>query len=482
VIAGETLATISETSLPAYNILAQADLINYEKQLEILMTSPLQQAEALKAVEEAEKALQDAVHPELAQAQALAAVAAAEADLDKAQTQLAIITKSTPQSAVDQAFANMLLAENKLSKTLDSIEKIERQRVRLGASQLPSKFRKEIAKGLNKALEGLEFQRAQDQLSYNRAMSKYESLLEPPDPIDLAVAEAAVFAAQAQLDNANLQYERIANGLSPADIAVLEARLADAQREYERVKDAPPVEDIAVLEAKIAASQATIDQTKITAPFSGTITRVDTQPGDQVSPGSLAFRIDDLSAMLVIINVSEIDINQVQPGQRVVLTFDAILAKEYDGRVVEVASVGTESQGVTNFQVTIELNDADQDIRPEMTSTVDIVTSEVDDVLLVPNRAIRLLEGNRVVYILTESPEKLAAELGEISENMPFLMAGQSLNNAVEPIPVTLGASSSLYSEVISSDLKEGDLVLLNPPADGIVPSRNSAVNVQTNP
>ena len=154
------------------------------------------------------------------------------------------------------------------------------------------------------------------QLAYNRAVNKYENLLEPPDPLDLAVAEAAVFAAQAQLDDANLQYERIEDGSSPADIAVLEARLADRKREYERVKDAPPAEDIAVLEAKIAASQAAIDQTEITAPFSGTITRVDIQPGDLVSPGTRAFRLDDTSTLLVDINVSEIDINLVQPGSK----------------------------------------------------------------------------------------------------------------------------------------------------------------------
>ena len=94
VAAGETLATISETSLPAYIILAQADLVKNEKELGTLMTSSIKQAEALKAVEDAENALQDAFHPALAQAQTLTAVAAAEADLDAAQTQLTIITKS----------------------------------------------------------------------------------------------------------------------------------------------------------------------------------------------------------------------------------------------------------------------------------------------------------------------------------------------------------------------------------------------------
>ncbi len=482
IAAGETLATISETSLPPYIILAQAELVNYEKELETLMTSSLQQAEALKAVEDAENALQDARHPALAQAQALAAVAAAEADQDAAQTQLAIITKSVSQNAIDQAYANMLLAENKLNKTLDSIEKLERQRVKLGATRMPSAFRKEIAKGLNKGLEGLEFQRSQNQLAYDRAVNKYENLLEPPEPLDLAVAEAAVFAAQAQLDNVQLQYDRIADGYSSADIAVLEARLADSQREYERVKDTPPIEDIAILEANIAASQAAIDQTKITAPFSGTITRVDIQSGDQVSPGTPAFQLDDISTMLVDINVSEIDINLVQPGQSVVLTFDAILAKEYHGTVVEVATVGTETQGVTSFQVTVELVDADEEVRPEMTSAVDIITSEVDNVLLVPNRAIRLLDGERVIYILTESPKKLADALNRNSDGLPIFRAEQSPLNAIEPIPVTLGASSALYSEVISSDLKEGDLVVLNPPADSIPRTGDRAITVEINP
>jgi HlyD family secretion protein len=478
---GETLATISKTSLPANIIMAQADLVDYEKELETLMTSSLQQAEALKAVEDAEKALQDAQHPELVQAQALAAIAIAEADLDKAQKQFAIITKPPSQSVIDQAFANKLLAENKLNKTLDTIEKIKRQRFKLFATRMPAEIRKEIAKGLNKALEGLEIQRTQDQLAYNRSVSKYENLLKPPDPLDLVVAEAAVFAAQAQLDSARQEYDRIEDGFSPADIAVLQARLADSQREYERVKDSPPAEDIAILEAKISASQAAIDQTEITAPFSGTITRIDIQPGDQVSPGTPAFRIDDISSFLVDIQVTEIDINLVQPGQNVVVTFDAILAKEYHGTVIEVAPVGTETQGVTNFQVTVKLSDADEDVRPGMTSAVDIVTSEVEDVLLVPNRAIRLLDGERVIYILTDSPKNLTDALNRNTDGLPLFKA-DSFVNAIVPVPITLGASSALYSEVIFGDLKEGDLVVLNPPTDILARNQMDGIAVEINP
>jgi HlyD family secretion protein len=149
---------------------------------------------------------------------------------------------------------------------------------------------------------------------------------------------------------------------------------------------------------------------------------------------------------------------------------------------VEVAAVGTETQGVTNFPVTVELLDADEAVRPEMTAAVDIVTSEVDDVLLIPNRAIRLLDGERVIYVLTESPEKLTQQLKSESQRLPIFKAGDSPLNAIIPIPVTLGSSSSLYSEVLSGDLEEGDLVVLNPPADGSSGAGESAVRIEIQP
>ena len=462
--AGDSLANLADTSLPSYIILAQADLVNTQNQLDTLLNSSLQQAEALKAVEEAEQALDDALNPGVAQAQAQAAIATAQADLDTAETQLAILKNPVSQAAIDQAYANMLLAENKLNKTLDSIEKIERDRTKLGTTPMPAEMRREFMKGLNKALEGLNFSRTQDQLAYDRANNKYEGLLEPPDPQDVALAEAAVFAAQAQLDDANLQYNRIKDGASPADIAVLEAQLADAQREYARVQNGAPQEDVTILETQIAATQATLQQTQILAPFAGTITLAQSQPGDLVSAGTLAFRLDDLSSMLVDLNVSEIDIPLVQPGQQVIATFDAILAKEYHGQVVSVAPVGDTVNGITSFTVTVELSDADAEVRSGMTSAVSIITSAVDDVLMVPNRAIRLLDGERVVYVLRDSVN------GTPEGRLP-IGGGSAPLNSIEPIPVTLGASSDLYSEVLSGDLSVGDKVILNPPSDGLTGS-----------
>jgi HlyD family secretion protein len=140
----------------------------------------------------------------------------------------------------------------------------------------------------------------------------------------------------------------------------------------------------------------------------------------------------------VDVRVSEVDINRVAIGQPVLMTFDAVLGREYNGQVTKIASLGSATQGVVEFIVTVEVVDADESVRPGMTAAVSIVVEELNNVLLVPNRAVRVLDGNRVVYLLR--------------------------NSELTPVRVTLGASSDLESEVVDGDLKSGDVVVLNPP------------------
>ncbi len=162
--------------------------------------------------------------------------------------------------------------------------------------------------------------------------------------------------------------------------------------------------------------------------------------GDQVSPGTAGFRVDDLSHLLVDVQVSEVDINSVTVDQPAVVTFDAVLGRDYHGKVVDVSRVGTSVQSVVNFNVTVELTDPDADVKPGMTASVTITIQSLENVLLVPNQGVHLVNGQRVVYILRN---------------------GQLLE-----IPVTLGASDDTMSEVTSGDLSAGDVLVLNPPAN----------------
>ena len=223
------------------------------------------------------------------------------------------------------------------------------------------------------------------------------------------------------------------------DLALKKAKLDDAQRTFDRLKDGANSTDIAAAEARVAAAQATLNMARISAPFAGTVTQAEPAPGDQVTAGAIAFRVDDLSHFLVDVEISEVDINNVFVGQQVSLSFDAILGQAYTGKVVEVGQAGNTIQGVVSFTVTIELTNADEKVRPGMTAGVNIVVTELKDVILIPNRAVRVVNTKRVVYVLRD---------------------GQPVQ-----VEIRLGPSSDSYSALADGALKEGDLIILNPPA-----------------
>lgn len=421
VSAGDVLASLQSTSLPQQVILAQAELVEAQRALEKLLNSDLQRATAFKAVEDARRALEDARDSGLSEAEAQKAVADAQKAVQEAERRLRNAQSPAGQSYIDEAEAQVVLARDVLERAQE-------------------KFRPYADKpedNLTRARLQTELAAAQQQ--YDAAVRYLNSLKGTTNDTDRAVLEADLEAARAQLSAAEREYERVRSGAADADIALLEAQLADAEREYERLKDGAAEEDILAAQARVDAAQATLNQARLIAPFDAVVTDVKSMVGDQVTPGTVGIRLDDLSRLLLDVQVSEVDVNFIQVGQDVSLSFDAILDREYQGKVVEVALVGTSTQGVVDFTVTVELTDPDESVRPGMTAAVNIITRQLEDVLLVPNRAVRIMDGKRVVYTLE--------------------------NGTLTPVTVTLGASSELESQILDGDLAEGDLVVTNPPA-----------------
>jgi HlyD family secretion protein len=367
ITAGQTLAKLTQSSLPQSIILAQSDLITTQRQLDDLQNSHTAAEQALQNLNTTQQAVYDAQHALVRFDQK-----AYKDDLDRAQKD--VVDK---KDSLDQA-----------QKDFDPYKNWD-----------PS----------------------------NTTRKTYEQrLTDARIAYDEAVRKVNIFELQHQTAQANLD--------------ATNAALADAQRSYNRVKDGPNPDDIKVLQNRIAAAQATVDLAKLTAPFAGTITRVDIKPGDQVTPASIAFRLDNLGRLLVDVQVSEVDINSIQVNQPVSLSFDAILNKQYKGMINQVASVGTLLQGVVEFNVTVELTDADTNVKPGMTAAVNIVVNQIADTLLVPNRAVRVVNGQRVVYVLS--------------------------NGQLHEVNVTLGASSDSQSQVTDGNLQVGDQIVLNPPQD----------------
>jgi len=265
----------------------------------------------------------------------------------------------------------------------------------------------------------------------------------PTDSLKKAQGQSTLAAAQQKLSQDVANYNALSAPATTQDIAladaavtVAQAQLKDAQTQWDKVKNGASADDVNAAQAAVDAAQATLAEQQITSPFTGTVTEISTTVGNLVSPGSNAIRIDDLSGVYVDVQVAEVDLNNIHTGQPVNLSFDAIPNHQYTGQVAEIGMVGTNSQGVVNFPVTVQITNPDEAIRPGMTATVRIVVGQHDNVLTVPNRAIQVSGGQRTVTVLFE---------------------GQQIQ-----VPVMVGLTNDTTSEVTSDQLKEGDEVVIN--------------------
>ena len=277
----------------------------------------------------------------------------------------------------------------------------------------------------------------------NSLQRQINSPTTPPQMKDALRVQLETAKRQEQVAKANL------DGPSDLDIQEAEAALALAkaqveqfQREVDRWKDGPPANEVAILQAQIAAAQATLDMATLKAPFAGVISESDIHVGDLVAPSTVAFRMDALDDLYVDVDLSELDVAAVVVGQPVVLAFDALPGKTYRGEVSAVALSGVTDPAGRNvsFRATVHLLDADEHVRPGMTAAVTIQTARIADALLVPSRAVRVRDGQPVVFLLK---------------------GGQP-----QAVPITLGATSGADVQVLSGAVKEGDKVVLNPPAE----------------
>jgi len=256
--------------------------------------------------------------------------------------------------------------------------------------------------------------------------------LKNPTAVDIALAQAQVNDAQEALD-------KIKNPTA-VDIELARQRAADAQDTLDKAKNGPTSDDLTVAETRIVVAQATLNQTSLTAPFPGTVTDIQVMPGDMVSQGRVAFRIDDLSSLYVELQVSEIDVYLIQVGQLVSVTFDAIPNLEYAGKVNDIGLVGTSLSGVVNFPVTVQLAHVDSAVKSGMTAVANLIISQVENVLQVPNRAIQTKDGKKFVYMWRQNDKSYVA------------------------ISVQVGLSSDTMTEISSDELNIGDEILVTVP------------------
>ncbi|MDO4540738.1 MAG: efflux RND transporter periplasmic adaptor subunit [Syntrophomonadaceae bacterium] len=173
----------------------------------------------------------------------------------------------------------------------------------------------------------------------------------------------------------------------------------------------------------------------ITAPISGTVLSVGVTEGEEVTEQTSSLvTIAYLDAMEVTLSVDELDILAVEKGMAATITSDALPGRTFDAYVSDIALEGTAYSGVAAFDVTLQI-DEPGDLRSGMSVNIAILTTQVEDVLLVPLAAITQQGNEYWVTLMDES-------------------GGESVRQ-----PVEVGAVSSDRAQIVSG-LEEGQRVV----------------------
>ncbi len=189
----------------------------------------------------------------------------------------------------------------------------------------------------------------------------------------------------------------------------------------------------------------------IRAPFSGTIASIMPKVGDTASPGS-AFATIISSGRYATISLNEVDISKVKIGQKATLTFDAIDGLSLTGKVIEMDSIGTVSQGVVTYNVKIGLDASDSRVLPGMSVSAAVITNVRQDVVLVPNGAVKSQNNESYVEVVDTANSALSPS-GTSSQ----LETGTIVTKRVT---VQKGAANDTMTEIVSG-LNAGDTVVV---------------------
>ncbi len=311
----------------------------------------------------------------------------------------------------------------------------------------------------------------------------------------LAAAQAQVATAQASAAQAraNLSRQeevfRISGGRVPSETE-LDAARAENRRAVAGVRSAEA--QVAQARAQLSSAQTNLSKATIYSPVTGVVLSRQIDPGQTVAASFQApvlFTIaEDLSAMRLEVRVDEADVSQVREGQRATFTVDAYPGRTFPASVrrVDVGANASGSQTSTSsttaasgtvvaYTADLAVANAQLLLRPGMTATAEIVTTERRNVLLVPNAALRWSperdaaaqrgqQGGVTSVLVPRGPRRRGGggagrevAIGRGSQQTVYVL-GEDGNP--RPIRVTVGESNGSETEVTGGELQPGMQVI----------------------
>jgi len=206
---------------------------------------------------------------------------------------------------------------------------------------------------------------------------------------------------------------------------------------------------VEVAQAALNVAQTNLSKAAIRSPINGIVLTRNVEPGQAVAASfqtPVLFKLaEDLTHMELNVDVDEADVGQVKEGQDAVFTVDAYPNQSFPARLKLLHYASQKVEGVVTYQGVLEVDNKDLLLRPGMTATADITTENVQNILVVPNSALRFIPPG-----ITESQIPESKVVWTLRDGEPVA------------VPVTTGLSDGIKTQILSGDVKPGMVILVD--------------------
>lgn len=267
--------------------------------------------------------------------------------------------------------------------------------------------------------------------------------------------ESAAIAGEIQLAEAQKQGLEQENGMLDSQFASYDSAIATARDAYtsadasiQSIQDTIDMEAFQTedtFDAQLEKLAKSIEECTVKAPKDGLITALNVAEGSIPTTESI-MTIEDDTQLKITVQIKETDILRIKEGMEVLVTTTATGEEEFTGSVSRVVNIYSAADPYTNteggYKAEITIDAKDTDLLIGMNAKAKIILERSDDVLAVPYDAIEENEdGESVVYVAREDEEGVYT---------------------AHPVTVETGIESDYYTEIVSGDLQEGDIVVLD--------------------
>lgn len=281
---------------------------------------------------------------------------------------------------------------------------------------------------------------------------------------DIRNAEASVTQTRSDAERAQKLVDQHYISLADNDAAVAKAAVAVATLRAAQAR-------LKGVHAALARAQLDLTHAVVHAPVDGVVIARNVELGQAVVASFQApnlFTIaDDLHRMQVLANVDEADIGFLQVGQLAAFTVDSYRGKTFSARIAQVRNAAQTIQNVVTYPVVLEVANPQLLLRPGMTASIRMEVARRQEVMLVPNAALRFKPRGAAVVAAPGSVRKETAAAPGNMQTTVYTLQGASL----QPTAVTTGITDGAVTEVVQG-LVAGQLVVVDVERDSTSPAK----------